>query len=123
MTMALQLSRFQKVKKRISRWFFKWSESANYRVGVTTHPFYLEYENSSFFLYYKSHKIIEIPKAECQFQTEPPLHTLIWRMETASLDYLGLHLSFDVEALQTLEIFGIGEQQILWKPLESSRIN
>jgi hypothetical protein len=97
------MTKFQILMKKLSLKLFNWSPDLNYRVGLSTNPFYLEFTKSTFYLCYKSNQILEIKVKECLNQTDPPIHVLISKIETAAKDYFGLQLSLDLGDLQFFE--------------------
>ena len=89
--------------KKVSRWYFKWSPDVNYRVGMTTSPFYMEFDDESFYLCFKSSRILEITRSECVSETDPPVHVLVAKVERAAKESFGLQVSFDLSDLRIFE--------------------
>lgn len=89
--------------KTVSQRYFKWSPDINYRVGMTTSPFYIEFDEESFYLCFKSSRILEIKRSECINDVDPPVHVLIAKIERAAKEIFGIQVSFDLGDLRIFE--------------------
>lgn len=100
--------KFRDLMKMISQRYFKWSPDVNYRVGM----FYMEFDEEFFYLCFKSSRILEIKRSECNNEVDPPVHVLVAKVERAAKESFGIQVSFD-----------LGDLRIFEKCLPSVRIN
>jgi hypothetical protein len=95
--------KIRELMKTVSQRYFKWSPDINYRVGMATSPFYMEFDEESFYLCFKSSRILEIKRGECDNSVDPPVHVLVAKLEKAAKDSFGIQVSFDLGDLRIFE--------------------